>query len=201
MARSMARPVAAPEDPRIEIRLVDAANVAAWVSIYCKAWDVPSIARRLISSDAVRALHDPSRENVLATFDGVPAGIATVSYLRQSAYFSNTAVMPRYRKRGIFRRLVQFRDQRARSRGYDLATLYAFADTSYPILKKLGFRAVFESPQYFYDAALHPQLRERTHTKPRLPAASARRISLPSPKAEPFKRRLAKVGYERSGLW
>jgi len=52
-------------------------------------------------------------------------------------------VLPRFRKRGAYRALVEARIARLRERGVPYAIVLSKADTSAPILERRGFRRVY----------------------------------------------------------
>jgi GNAT superfamily N-acetyltransferase len=146
------------KDPRVDIVAVDARGADEWTRTFCEAWSIPEKGRDAVLSSVRNGLADESRRKYIALYDGAPAGIASAAFLKGSAYLYNSAVLPAYRLKGIFRALVAFRAEEARKRGCELLTIYAFKDTSFPILQKLGFETVCECPQYFFgrdQAATH----------------------------------------------
>jgi GNAT superfamily N-acetyltransferase len=137
-------------DSGMTIARVDEKNIETWVETYCRAWSIPAAGRDSIRATAKSALSGPGRADYLAFFDGAPAAIACAVFLEQSTYLHSTAVLPDFRRKGIFRSLIRERALEGRRRGRELVTIYAFHDTSYPLLQKMGFETVSECPQYFY---------------------------------------------------
>lgn len=92
----------------------------------------------------------PSEQDIDRTFDGqtegmfvgywqqTPAGAGGYGLAGDVARFWGTAVMPRFRGRGVYRALVHTRTIHARDRGARFALVHA-RPTSSPILQRLGF--------------------------------------------------------------
>ncbi|MFO0759435.1 MAG: GNAT family N-acetyltransferase [Byssovorax sp.] len=129
--------------------------------------DAPSVTAREIGLDAVddftrvmaegwemdpgplddmhrRMLADPRRNHRLfVAYDGsVAAGAAGYILLDRSAYLLGAVVLPAHRGRGLYRALVRARMMHALAQGVPLATSFARAETSAPILRGLGFEPV-----------------------------------------------------------
>ncbi len=141
---------ASAADPRLAVEVVDASNIERWARTYCKAWEMPEGSLPAQLAYAESCLADPRFTNYLAYVDGIPAAVASSSFLAHSAYFSNSAVVPEFRGKGVFRKLVESHCRAAVEAGRPIASLFAFEDTSFPILKKMGFEVDCESPQFFY---------------------------------------------------
>jgi GNAT superfamily N-acetyltransferase len=144
------------KEPRVEAVPVDARNADEWTRTFCEAWSIPEEGREAVRLSVRNGLQDPSRRKYLALYDGAPAGVASAAFLKESAYLYNSAVLPGYRLKGVFRALVAFRAEEAQKRGCELLTIYAFKDTSFPILQKFGFETVCECPQYFFGEPAKP---------------------------------------------
>jgi GNAT superfamily N-acetyltransferase len=78
----------------------------------------------------------------LAYVDGSPAGIARSVYSPRGVFLIAGAVLPEQRGRGVYRALVRARWDDAVERGTPGMITEAMPDTSYPILKRLGFEEV-----------------------------------------------------------
>jgi GNAT superfamily N-acetyltransferase len=137
-------------DPGITIERAGEKNIDAWAETYCRAWDIPAAGGDSIRASAMSALSDPGRADYLANFNGAPAAIACAVFLERSVYLHSTAVLPEFRRKGIFRSLIGERALEGQRRGRELVTIYAFQDTSFPLLQKMGFETVSECPQYFW---------------------------------------------------
>ncbi len=93
----------------------------------------------------------PSEDDVDKTFanltqgyftgywDETPAGAGGYGLVGDVARFWGTAVVPEFRRRGVYRALVHARMEEARKRGATLALVHAKERTSSPILQRLGF--------------------------------------------------------------
>jgi hypothetical protein len=75
----------------------------------------------------------------LARVNGEPAAAAGAVFFARSAYLLGGVVLPRFRARGLYRALVAARLADARAAGLELVTSNAIADTSAPILERMGF--------------------------------------------------------------
>ena len=140
MARSTAD--TPPEsDAAITVERVTLANVDPFTSVMAEGWEADAA-----PFDALhrRILADPAGRNhlFLARLDGVPAATATYAALDRSAYLMGAVALPKLRGRGLYRALVHARLRDAHARGLQLATSVARADTSAPILARLGFETV-----------------------------------------------------------
>lgn len=127
----------------VTVEPVDESNVEAFTEVMARGWEMepaPLLAfhRRVLASARERL---PMQ---LARWHGEPGGAAAVSMLPRSAYLMGAVVLPEHRGRGLYRALVAARLRHAAARGTTLATSQARQDTSFPILRRLGFRAVCE---------------------------------------------------------
>lgn len=139
-----------PSDPRMTIEVVDKGGAEDWARTFCRSWELPEEALAGQRAYTERSMADPRISNLLARWEGVPFAVATTASLHSSAYFSNSAVIMEFRGRGAFRKLVEHHCRSASARGQALASVYAFKDTSFPILERMGFTVACECPQYFY---------------------------------------------------
>jgi hypothetical protein len=80
----------------------------------------------------------------LAELDGRPAGLGRSIYSDRGVFLIAGAVLPWARGRGVYRSLVRARWDDAVARGTPALVTEALPDTSYPILKRLGFLDVCE---------------------------------------------------------
>lgn len=78
----------------------------------------------------------------LAYADGRPAGVGRSIYSDRGVFLIAGSVVPWARGRGIYRALVRARWDDAVQRGTPGLVTEAMPDTSYPILKRLGFEEV-----------------------------------------------------------
>lgn len=151
MVRQSAFPEAAPRDPRLTVERIGEEGAAEWARTYGKVWGLPAAAAASTERSVRGTVAEGGRAHFLARFDGIPAGIGSLAFLGRSGYLFDSGVIPEYRRKGVFRALVECRGQEASSRGLEILTLFAFGDTSFPLLRKMGFETVLESPQYFWE--------------------------------------------------
>ena len=78
----------------------------------------------------------------LARLDDRPAGVARSVFAEHGVFLIAGAVAPWARGRGVYRALVRARWDDAVARGTPALVTEAMPDTSYPILKRLGFEEV-----------------------------------------------------------
>ena len=78
----------------------------------------------------------------LARYQGVPAGTAGLVVFERSVYLLGGVVLPAFRKRGLYKALVTARLRYAAERNIPFATCHARADSSAPLLERLGFETI-----------------------------------------------------------
>lgn len=78
----------------------------------------------------------------VAYVDGEPAGVGRSVYSDLGVFLIGGAVLEHARGRGVYRALVRARWEDAVARGTPGLVVEALPDTSYPILKRLGFAEV-----------------------------------------------------------
>ncbi|MEE4024558.1 GNAT family N-acetyltransferase [Gordonia sp. PKS22-38] len=116
------------------------------VGVDCRIDEFEDVSRRAwgfvppVLSDP-SAAHDDDRTPGLfvARCAGVTAGAGGYSLAAQVARMWGAAVLPEFRRQGVYRALIGARVRDARDRGATLALVHA-EQTSSPILQALGFR-------------------------------------------------------------
>ena len=137
-----------PSPADIELRRVKTfADYAAMWEIRFEGFGMPDEER-----DAIRATlperwaataDDPSRWGYLAFIEGVPVAEGSVRLtIHGPLWLAGGVTLPSFRGRGIYRALVRARWDDAVRLGAGALIVHANVDTSYPILERLGFRAV-----------------------------------------------------------
>lgn len=129
-----------PPPPDVTIERVDASNVDDFTRAMAEGWS--SDPQPLADANALILRSYPSYRMVLARVAGEPAATAAQVLFERSAYLLGAVVLPRFRRRGLYRALVASRLTDARAAGLTLATSHARAATSAPLLAKLGFLTV-----------------------------------------------------------
>ncbi|MBL9101843.1 MAG: hypothetical protein JNL82_12845 [Myxococcales bacterium] len=135
--------ITVPPTPDVTVEPVDVDNVDAFADVVTTGWDT----RGSPLADLQRAqIADPARRHrgFLARIDGRPVGGANHIVLARSAYFVGAVVLPPFRGRGVYRALIAARLAALAAAGLRLVTIQALADTSAPILTRLGFVPVAE---------------------------------------------------------
>lgn len=118
----------------------------AAVGIMWDAFDVPQ-EQREAQRPHLRTEHEAGVEaggvmTFLARVDGKPAGVGRSIYSDRGVFLIAGSVAEWARGRGIYRALVRARWDDAVARGTPALVTEAMPDTSYPILKRLGFEEV-----------------------------------------------------------
>lgn len=120
---------------------VDESTVGAFNAVMARGWSVdPAPLAR--AHEYLFAIPDRTQHLFLAYRDGVPAGVASYVHFPRSAYLLGAVVLPEHRNAGVYLALTRARLAHAHRRGATLATSQAEAETSAPILARLGFVAV-----------------------------------------------------------
>ncbi len=128
----------------IAVRLVQTfEDWLATVEIMWDAFETPAEQREQqrphlrLEFDAAQAAGVPA--TFLASIDGRPAGVGRSLYSDRGVFLIAGSVAPWARRRGVYRALVRARWDDAVERGTPALVTEAMPDTSYPILKRLGF--------------------------------------------------------------
>ena len=147
-----------PEAPsHVDVRRIEtyeqfiAARELQW-----DAFDTPE-ERRALNRARLRDDFEESQRggipaNFLATVDGRPAGMAFAVPSDRGVFLIGGSTAEWARGRGVYRALVHARWEYAVARGTPALVTHAKPDTSYPILRRLGFEEVctirrLEDPQ------------------------------------------------------
>jgi len=128
------------DDARITIEPVDRSNVDLYTRTMAAGWAMDSGPLAAVNEQVVR--HGAPHHLFLARFDGEPAATAGSVVFARSVYLLGGVTLDEFRGRGLYRALVATRLQHARARGVLLATSHARAETSAPILERLGFETL-----------------------------------------------------------
>jgi GNAT superfamily N-acetyltransferase len=125
----------------ITIEEVTLANVDEYTRVMAEGWGADAAA---LDPHHRRMLADPERRNhlFLARYEGVAGAAGSYMALERSAYLIGAVALSAFRGRGVYRALVNARLRHAAGRGLKLATSVARAETSAPILERLGFETV-----------------------------------------------------------
>lgn len=80
-------------------------------------------------------------ENYIAYLNDEPVGSAGLRYYSDYAYLVGAVVLPRFRKKGIYKSLLAHRVQLIKKKGLAIVN-HCLENTSAPICLKLGFEKV-----------------------------------------------------------
>lgn len=144
---AMATTSAPPESPGVEVRRVETFD--DFVTATQVAWDGFGISeeRRERERAHLRTVFDATRTpnspcGFVAYLDGEPVGVGRSVYSERGVFLIGGAVLEHARGRGVYRALIRARWDDAVERGTPGMIVEAMPDTSYPILKRLGFEEV-----------------------------------------------------------
>jgi hypothetical protein len=132
----VARDGSEPLDPvdGVTVERVTPETVDAFGDVMAAGWggDVHEVRTMYVAAFAHQAMF-------LARVGGEPAGGAATVVFARSAYLRGGVVLPKFRGRGVYRALVA---ARIAACGRSVVTSAAGADTSAPILARMGFSEV-----------------------------------------------------------
>lgn len=137
-----------PLSPDVTVERILLARVREYAQIMAEGWGMKDVAP--VETSHRRALEMPGDVHrlFLAKFRGRPAGVGGYANCGRSAYLLSAVVVPALRQQGIYRALVAARLADAAASDIAVATTQAKADTSAPILAKLGFETTFDMPVF-----------------------------------------------------
>lgn len=148
LVKSLALVDAPPPIPaEIEVRTIETyEDFTAAREVQWEAFDTPAD-RREAQRKYLRPEFDESMElgipvGFLASLDGRPAATGLAVPSDRGVFLIAGSTMPWARGRGLYRALVRARWDYAVERGTPALITQAVPDTSYPILKRLGFQDV-----------------------------------------------------------
>jgi len=130
-----------------DVREVDASTVDVFTRTMAAGWGMDPEPLYLANRLAVAS---PSHHLYVAYCDGQPAAAAGAVMFARSVYLIGGVTLERFRGRGMYRALVERRLADASRHGIMLATSHARAETSAPILEKLGFETLCHYDNYSF---------------------------------------------------
>ncbi len=134
-------------DPAIEVEVVGPGAIDEFNDLMMRGWDMRSTV--LCDYNAHILRESPERYPFfIARVAGQGVGAASYFVFDSSVYLIGAVVLPKFRNRGVYRTLVRARQAHALRAGISLATCHAIAETSAPVLTKLGFETVCDFTSY-----------------------------------------------------
>jgi predicted GNAT family acetyltransferase len=128
-------------DPAIRVEAVGRSRVEEFTRISAQGWRLDPVPFATLHRRIVE--HPEAGQRLfLAYHDGQPAATAGYFAFARSAYLVGGVVLPAFRGKGLYRALVAARLRDAAARGLTLATSHANAQTSAPLLARMGFVSV-----------------------------------------------------------
>ena len=141
--------VSEPDAGPAEIEVAPVATFDDHLAAVEIAWDAFSIPderreqqRLHLREDFEATQRTDTRTTFLARLEGRPAGLGRSIYASRGAFLTAGCVAEWARGRGVYRALVRARWDDAVARNTPALVTEALPDTSYPILKRLGFEDV-----------------------------------------------------------
>jgi ribosomal protein S18 acetylase RimI-like enzyme len=135
----------------VQVEQLTQENTEDWIKANIAAWEIPPQGHPVVKSRAEKALRSSDSFYFLARFQGEPAAVGNLRLFNGFSFLTSGAVKKQLRGCGIYRALVAHRARFSLERGVDLVITHAVANTSAPILEKLGFKKHCEMKHYFYD--------------------------------------------------
>lgn len=127
----------------IVVREVDEAELDTWARVAVVAFgDPPEFEPRLLAEARHVVTHRLGTRYFLATIDGEPAGTAALANIPAGGYFMGGAVLPAFRRRGVYEALLAARATALQEDGALAAVVHASVETSAPICARYGLREV-----------------------------------------------------------
>lgn len=129
------------------VEAVGLATVDEFTGVMAAGWEMDPATLDVLHRTMLEC--HPDRYRLFLAREGTRAiGVASYTVATPAAYLMGAVVLPAFRGRGVYQALVATRIADAASRGLTLGTSQARADTSAPILAKLGFETVCRFPVY-----------------------------------------------------
>ncbi len=121
-----------------------------------RGWNMPPAGTARFREECELEFARPQRMThyFVARVDGEPAGASALAMHDGFAHFSGASVDPKFRGRGAYRRMIEYRMAFLRERGMDEVTNHCVAATSAPICKRLGFERICDFDVYVYGNAV-----------------------------------------------
>ncbi|MDC0718725.1 GNAT family N-acetyltransferase [Nannocystis bainbridge] len=138
-----------PEADDILVERVGPHNVELHAEVTGRGWNTDPAPLLAYQRSVLADPTDDRNHFFLASRGGEPVGIGNYSALARSAFLIGAVILEGHRSRGAYRSLLAARVRHAAARGLKLVTTHARADTSAPILARLGFVPIAELPVFF----------------------------------------------------
>ena len=133
----------------LTLRQMTPDNVEDFVDVTMRGWEQDEAFAEALRHIANRSFAPevPTR-SYIADLDGQPVASSHLRLLPGIGYFQGGAVLPQFRKRGIYRALIQRRFEVLRELGLPTAVVWARAFGSGSICGKVGFEMICEGDFY-----------------------------------------------------
>src|SRR5688572_24913756 len=129
--------------PHIRVAEVDESTVELYTDTMAAGWKVDAAPLLVANRVAIGASKAGATFHLfLAYCDGEAAATAGSIVFERSVYLVGGVTVEKFRGRGLYRALVEARLRHARGRGVMLATSHARAESSAPILERMGFETL-----------------------------------------------------------
>jgi GNAT superfamily N-acetyltransferase len=134
----------------VKVAELTAEAVDEWVDAAVAGWGSSDSLREILRQDVLAALREQRQtlRYYSASVGSQIIGTGTLRLCGSCSYLLGSSVRPEFRGRGVYRALVATRAQTALHLGLGLMTAYAIADTSAPILERMGFAQYNRSTQF-----------------------------------------------------
>lgn len=129
----------------LEVRRIDESTAGIFTEVMARGWAMDPEPMRALNLGMARNLRCSLFVGYL---NGVPVGAGGMVRFDRSAYVLGGVVLEEARRRGVYRALVAHRLALARAAGLEVITVHAIAQTSAPLLEKLGFVDLVSYPTF-----------------------------------------------------
>lgn len=128
-------------DPSIEVQAVRPSTLEQYISTLQDAWRINEASALKFKEEANQSFIDaPISYFFQAFYEGIPAGVGSLTIYPEGAYLNGSAVLPEFRNKGIYRQLIKKRVEFLTLKGHYRSGILAIASTSAPICEKMGFK-------------------------------------------------------------
>jgi GNAT superfamily N-acetyltransferase len=138
-----------PNNPNVEIKLLDLSTLEDWLSVQASAWGTPSQGIEYLRKQIKEAIEANTKKGLsfIAYLDNRPVASAGVRIFDNYALLAGAAVNPDLRGKGIYRSLLAYRLEIIKRENLP-AIIHCLESTSAPICLKLGFEKICEIHGY-----------------------------------------------------
>ncbi len=142
--------LAAQPSGDVTVEELSDANLEEYIETVNAGWEASEVVAASARASIRRQWTEGygARRSFLARYRGSPATIGSMFIVNGIGYINGAATRPEFRGKGVYRALVRHRMAILRAENVPLACVFALADTSSPICRRLGFQVGCECREY-----------------------------------------------------